>query len=183
MLETHSEWLMQNTGYVCNVEYKLCCVDGVCSRVDFCHVFKCLLGTFLLLFICGAGKECKCEESRFSDSLGFSLGFSLRVLSQGSQIFVDLPRSFQIFLDSRLGLQSVKDVCFALLPGEHRHCYRFLHALEKIRFFSQKTSICEARGFAARKNGKRIYMRKQRQRFKARQRKLCLLLLCLRPSY
>lgn len=63
------------------IQALLCCVDGVCSRVDFCHVFKCLLGTFLLLlFICGAGKDCKCKERRFSDSLGFSLGFSLRSL-------------------------------------------------------------------------------------------------------
>lgn len=93
MLETHSEWLMQKIGYVCNGRYKLCCVVWMvfaaeltfvtCSSVYLVHFCCCCL--FVVQERIASVKR---EDSRtisgvlFGGSLwGFSLGFSLRVLS------------------------------------------------------------------------------------------------------
>ena len=87
MLKTHSVWLMQYTGYVCNERYKLCCVVWMvfaaeltfvtCSSVYLVHFCCCCL--FAVQERIASVKR---EDSRtlWGSLWGSLLGFSLRVL-------------------------------------------------------------------------------------------------------
>lgn len=93
MLETHSVWLMQYTGYVCNGRYKLCCVVWMvfaaeltfvtCSSVYLVHFCCCCL--FVVQERIASVKR---EDSR---TLWGSLWGSLLDLCRSSQILLDFP--------------------------------------------------------------------------------------------